>query len=117
MITLEIPEATPSDNATRWAHWCKKAALRKRWAWLVKAAMLEAKVFQAPKYPKAIVTIERHGPRSLDADNARMGAKCLMDSLVAEGLILDDSVAVIGEPVIRQIKSKLKKTVVTIEGL
>jgi hypothetical protein len=117
MIVLQIPEATPSANTTLWAHWRKKHALRKRWAWLVRAAKLEAKVFDAPKYPKATVTIERHSPRMLDADNCRAGTKVLADSLVAEGLILDDSMAVIGEPVIRQIASKTKKTVVTIEGL
>lgn len=117
MIVLTIDEPIPSENQTRWAHWSKKSALRKRWGWLVKAALLNGKVTERPKYARAKVTIERHGARRLDADNARAGAKVLMDSLVAEGLILDDSPAVIGEPEIKQFTGRARKTVVRIEGV
>jgi hypothetical protein len=117
VIVLTIDEPTPSLNVV-WsgAHWAKKVGLRRRWHWLVRAACLNGKVYEKPKYAKATVTIERYGPRLLDADNARGGAKMLCDQLVRQGLLLDDKPAVIGEPIIRQIVSKTeRKTIVRIE--
>lgn len=116
MITLTIDEATPSLNPSIGQHWSHQHKLRKRWHWLVKAALLNAKFFESPRYPKAILTIERHGKRVLDADNARAGMKALTDQLVQQGLLLDDRPAVIGEPTIRQFVSKTERTVVTIEA-
>lgn len=116
MIVLTIDEPTPSLNISIGQHWAHQHKLRKRWHWLVKAALLNAKFFDRPKYAKATLTIERYGARILDSDNARGGAKCLTDQLVQQGLLLDDRPAVIGEPVIRQFVSKTeRKTVVRIE--
>ena len=115
MITLTIDESTPSLNPSIGQHWSYQHKLRKRWHWLVKAALLHAKVYEQPKYPKANLTIERYGQRILDADNCRAGMKALTDQLVRQGLLLDDRPAVIGEPVIRQFVAKLHRTVVTIE--
>jgi hypothetical protein len=117
MIVLTIDEATPSLNPLLGRHWAHKHKTRARWAWLVKAARLNAKVYDQPKYPKARLTIERYGPRVLDADNARGGMKWLTDQLVQQGLLLDDKPEVIGEPEIRQFVSKIERTVVRIEGL
>lgn len=116
MIVLEIPEPTPSGNQLNWSHWSKKSAQRKRWGWLVRAARLEARVFDPPRLARARITIERHGAKKLDADNARQGCKSLLDSLKVEGLILDDTTAVIGEPRIEQHIGKARKTVIRIEA-
>lgn len=115
MIELTIDEATPSLNRSLGQHWSHQHKLRKRWHWLVKAALLDAKFFDTPRYSKATLTIERHGKRILDADNARAGAKALTDQLVQQGLLLDDKPAVIGEPTIRQFVSKTERTIVRIE--
>jgi hypothetical protein len=116
VIVLTIDEATPSVNYAHGHHWSRKLKLRKRWAWLVKAALLNAGVHAPPRLARAKLTIERHGPRSLDADNFRAGTKWLQDSLVSAGIIADDTPAVIGEPTLRQFISKTRKTIVTIEA-
>lgn len=118
MIVLTIPEPTPSLNRMTGTHWSRRQKLRKRWAWLVKAARLHAQAWESPQWARARVEIDRYGPRLLDADNCRAGTKPLMDSLVQEGFISDDSPQVIGEPAIRQILSKTeRKTIVRIEGI
>jgi hypothetical protein len=115
MITLVIDESTPSLNPSIGQHWSYQHKLRARWHWLVKAALLNAKFYDQPKYPKATLTIERYGQRVLDADNCRAGMKALTDQLVRQGLLLDDRPAVIGEPVIRQFVAEPHRTVVRIE--
>lgn len=91
-VTLHIPEATPSVNILHGHHWSRKLRERKKWGWLVKAAVLEAR-FNRPETPpeRVRVRIVRHGARLLDTDNAIAGSKFLIDSLVAEGLARDDS--------------------------
>jgi len=90
VITLTIPEATPSANVTLWAHWAVKARLRKKWAWLVRVAKLNAQI--APEsLLGASVRIDRYGKRQLDHDNFVAGCKSLVDSLVAEKLIAGDN--------------------------
>jgi hypothetical protein len=116
MIVLTIDEPTPSVNYAHGHHWSRKLKLRKRWAWLVKAAMLNAGLHTPPRFARARLTIERYGPRSLDSDNFRAGTKWLQDSLVAEGIITDDTPAVIGEPVLRQFVGKERKTIVRVEA-
>lgn len=116
MIVLTFDEPTPSINVSYGHHWSKKHALKARWRMLVTAARLAAKIYDKPRYPKAKVTIERYGPKVLDADNARAGMKILMDQLVQQGLLLDDNPNVIGEPIVRQIVSRTeRKTIVTVE--
>jgi hypothetical protein len=116
VIHIEIDEATPSLNLLLGTHWARKTETRKRWHWLVRAGLSRASCFERPQYARARVSIERYGPRILDADNCRAGMKFLMDGLKVHGIILDDKPAVIGEPVIRQIVSKTeRKTVVRIE--
>jgi len=116
MIELTIPEATPSLNRMLGQHWAHKHELRKRWAWLVRAALLEAKIFERPRYARATVTIERTAGRKIDFENAMAGTKFLTDSLVQEGFILDDSPEIIGHPVLHQIIDKrLRQTRVRIE--
>ena len=118
MIELTIPEATPSLNRMLGQHWAHKHAMRRRWSWLVRAACMEAKVYERPKYARARLTIERTGSRKLDHENALAGTKFLMDSLVQEGFLLDDSPAVIGAPILRQVIDKhVRQTRVRIEAM
>jgi len=115
MITFEIDEPTPSLNKLLRGHWSKNHKLRSKWSWLVRAGLSNANYFARPQLQKAKITIERYGSRVLDTDNCRGGTKYLTDSLVQHGILLNDTPAVIGEPVIFQMVGKERKTVVRIE--
>ena len=117
MITLTISKATPSGNSFRGVHWSRIHRLRAEWGWLVVEALKRAGVHERPLYAKATLTLERHGSRILDADNARASFKVLIDQLVASGIILDDNPEVIGEPRLLQfqVSPKERKTVIRIE--
>jgi hypothetical protein len=116
VIVLIIDEPSPSLNVTMRGHWSKQHKLRNRWFWLVKAAIRRAQIWIPPKWPKAKIRIERYGPRILDADNFRGGTKFLTDALKQEGIITDDTPAVIGEPELRQIVGKESGTKVFVEA-
>jgi hypothetical protein len=115
LITLTIPEATPSLNRCLGIHWAKRTTQRKRWLWFVRAARLEAKCFPQSPLPKAKVTITRYGRRICDTDNLIGGTKMLTDSLVKEGILANDTPAHI-ELVVTQKVTKTPHTVVTIEA-
>jgi hypothetical protein len=115
MIVLIFDETTPSLNALHGHHFTKKHRLRMRWHWLVKAEVRRQQIWIPPKWSRATIRVERHGPRLLDFDNARAGLKPLIDSLVTEEIITDDTPAVIGEPELKQFVSKERKTVVYVE--
>lgn len=89
-ITLTFPAATPSVNALHGRHWSAKAKERKRWGWLVRAAILNGSG-RVPASERVQVRIVRHGARLLDHDNGVGGCKFLIDALVAEGFAIDDS--------------------------
>lgn len=116
MIILEIPEATPSLNRMLGEHWAKKSAKRKHWAWLVRAARLEAREFPAEPMQRARLTITRHGRRICDRDNLIGGTKILTDCLVREGFFVDDSPAHL-ETIVNQALTKNPRTTVWIEAL
>ena len=99
MLTLDIPEATPSINRFRGEHWTQRHRRRTHWAWLVRCARMDAGVASrecaAPRGSQELirVVVDRWGKRELDQDNFIAGCKELMDALVAEGLLEDDSPA------------------------
>ena len=115
MITLDLPMAVHSLNAMAKMHWAKRNRIRGQWQWLVRAAVLNAKI-RVKRFDPAKVTIERFGPRKLDDDNFRGGAKQLMDSLVAEGFLADDSPEHLVAQYIQHI-SKTARTIVRIEDV
>jgi hypothetical protein len=115
VIEITIDEPTPSLNVLLGHHWTRRKKHRERWHWLTKQALGAAQVWVRPNWTRANLTIDRYGPRMLDADNFRAGTKFLTDSLVQAGIIVNDTPAVIGEPALRQIIGKERKTVVRIE--
>lgn len=122
MIELSIPELLPSLNRMQiGAHWSAWRSEKKRWnQWVLVAKHNQAKLFSQPRYERARIEIDRYCVKDItDHDNATAGLKWLQDSLVAHGLIKDDSVACIGRPEIRQIRCKKgeQKTVVRIYPL
>jgi len=117
MIVLIIAEPTPSLNALLRGHWAKNHRIRQDWRWLTRAAIRRAQIWIPPKWAKAKVRIERYGGRVLDADNFRGGTKFLTDALVQEGIIVNDTPAVIGEPELKQIVGKERGTRVYVEQI
>lgn len=91
MITLAIPEASPSLNEHKWKHWSHHLRLRKHWSMLVLIAKNEARVTNQAPLDKVRVKIIREGHRKLDHDNFVGGLKSLIDSLREQRLIVDDS--------------------------
>jgi Holliday junction resolvase RusA-like endonuclease len=119
MIELNIPKATPSINVMFGQHWAARAKSRKEWRWLVRAARLDAKLFLAQPIPKARVTITRHGRRVLDTDNLYGGQKILIDCLVREGILENDTPENV-ELIVKQLvvnATRLTRTTVQIEAL
>jgi hypothetical protein len=117
VMTLVIPVPTPSVNAIHGHHWRRKHKEKALWLWLVKEARLQARIYEtdAP-LERARLTVERWGPRELDDDNFRAGAKWLIDSLVQEGFIVDDKPSCIGTPTYIQHLGQPYRTVVKIES-
>ncbi len=115
MITLTIPRATPSGNATHHKHWRASYDQKQLWTHEIWVALVQAMAGRGlPLEPpqKAQVTITRYG-RILDIDNAYAGLKSILDSLKAHRLIADDDAGHL------QLKFRQEKgtprTVITIE--
>ena len=90
MITLTIPEPTPSQNNFQWAHWSKIRQAKKRWGWLILHAANVAGA-QRQNLERAKVTVTRTGARMLDYDNLVAGCKStVIDNLVLQGYIAGD---------------------------
>lgn len=89
-VVLTIDEIAPSLNRTKGQHWIRYRKLRKRWDWLIGAAMLEGGI--VPKrFALASVHILRQTSRLCDPDSLVGCHKCVIDSLRANSLIEDDS--------------------------
>lgn len=88
-FTLRIPEPSPSLNKYAYSHWRVRHADKKRWSSMLAIAAGLAGATLATG--KRRLTIERHGKRRLDPDNAIGGAKsCVIDNLRAMKLLIDD---------------------------
>src|SRR6185312_3286994 len=125
-LVLEIDEPTPSRNRTHGAHWSRNHAMRKRWAWLVRGALCEARraaergdpLLTLGLWPlkHATVRVVRHGPRLLDPEHATAGLKWLPDQLVTERVLTDDKPAHLTLAPVEQYLSKPYRTIVVVES-
>lgn len=120
MITLTIPELSPSLNKTlRLGHWSQHHKHRRHWAMLVLVAKSEARIWAVPLLKRAKVIIERRGGRVMDQDNLVGGAKAIVDSLKDCGFIVDDKPKNV-ELDVRQYpggKDATKQTIIRIEAV
>lgn len=108
MYTLEfqINALTASPNTYLGSHWRVRSRHADKWKRLVWQKVWHLKPAEPLK--KAAIELERWSPRKMDADNARSSFKPVVDALVKWGVLADDSVAVIGEPKVTQMKSSMK---------
>ena len=88
---LTIPLSVPSLNKVfRW-HWAKKLRLRKTYQIYIRSAMNKLKYRKTKKKEAFELVITTTVKRKYDYDNLVGGAKILVDALVREGFIYDDS--------------------------
>lgn len=90
VITLVIPEASPSPNEYNGKHWSKYHRLRKHWSMLILVAKTEARVPYRDPWEKVLVRYIREGRKVLDEENLKGGTKMITDSLREQRLIFND---------------------------
>lgn len=102
VLTLDIPEATPSNNVIKGMHFRVYQKLRRSWQMLVLGALQSGTERPAHAIERCHIAFERHSSGGgLDWDNAFGGLKPLLDCLVMPssknpdglGLIVDDGPA------------------------
>lgn len=102
----------PKILANARMHWSVKAKENEKWKRLVCKAVLneqERAARQFKKLTRAKVTITRFSSTEPDFDNLVSAGKSLLDGLKEAGVILDDKVSVIGQPVFLWEKCKPKE--------
>lgn len=121
--TLDIPEATPSNNVIKGMHFQTYKTLRRRW----QVAVFVAINGRRPKIPldQAFLVVTREcAGEGLDWDNAYGGLKPLLDCLVVAseknpdglGLIKDDSPKHMPyPPFVKQLPAKKKSSRTRVE--
>ena len=92
-ITLTIPFAVHSQNREHGRHWATKHRNGADYQLAIRAELNRQGLFNGalPKPGRAKVCILRYGPRTLDVGNLIGGCKGLIDAMVREGLLRDDS--------------------------
>lgn len=116
MITLKIPEPSPSLNDLLGrCHWSSYQKARKYWSWLILEAKVNAKIATPTRYEKVTVTVHRYGKsRPLDEDNLYGGCKVILDGLKDVGLILDDSPSHVTLQVCQTVGEPPPRTIITL---
>lgn len=120
-ISFSIGEVTPSNRALLRMHWSKQRRLNKDWHYLIlmaksaweaasKATMLDAKTKR-----KVIIHSYRHS--KTDPENVWGGTKPLLDALVTNKLLVDDSPDWIELDVYGKVDRKNKRTTISICGI
>jgi Holliday junction resolvase RusA-like endonuclease len=97
-------------------HWTRDYRLKKRWATLVQWAKFELPRRPQAPLERARVLVTRYSPGSMDIDNLYGSVKHLLDALIVNGFIVDDSAKHI-ELQVKQVKDNRKRTFVMIEPL
>lgn len=86
-----MPRLTPSLNKLIRLHWRERQKLQQAWDWEVKVAMRETYQEITFDHPKRNVRIISYRKRISDEDNFVGGLKPLIDALVHNHLLVDDS--------------------------
>ncbi len=98
-LDFKIFQLPASGNTFIHMHWAKKGRYSTKWHNLVYFETIG----KTPKKPleKCTIRIERYSARiQIDADNFITGSKPLFDGIKRAGIIMDDSLKVIGVPIV-----------------
>jgi hypothetical protein len=102
-LFFTLPFALPSLNVRDRQHWATRGRQKKRLAQEVMAAIGGPRHYPRPPFASARVTVWRHSPGALDADNLAASCKPLLDVLCSAsprhpgglGIIQDDAPGVL----------------------
>ena len=90
-MKITIPELTPSSNRVYRMHWSKQRKLSKDWAWLVRIYLEKAEGELPDNSLPQRVHIKSYRVSLCDKDRFIGGLFGLIDGLVKNNLIFDDS--------------------------
>lgn len=90
-LHLVMPRLTPSLNKLIRLHWRDRQKLIITWDWEVKAAIRETYEEITFEHPQRKVRIISYRKRIMDEDNFIGGLKPMVDALVLNHLLVDDS--------------------------
>lgn len=107
-IRLEIPLLPKMPNSLLGAHWRTRSGHAAKWRKIIADELL-ALGWRGKPMGNAMVTLVRHSSVQPDSDGLRGSFKSVLDALVRGGVLVDDTPAVIGEPVCRWEKASPKK--------
>ena len=91
MLKLELPMKILSRNVLDRQHWAVKRKEKQHWCLLVRNQMRLNKVRFTKEKEKHSIEIISYRSRKLDYDNLVGGCKQLIDAMIEEGYIWDDS--------------------------
>lgn len=91
-MTITIPDTPPSNNLYMGNshNFNDYREMKERWHWLIKAALLKVKKPSVP-YERALVEITYYFKKRGRRDPDNFSGKMLLDPLVREGVLKDDS--------------------------
>lgn len=112
VLEFKIDDIPESPNKLLGRHWTIRKRHADKWHRLVWSKVW----FVKPPVPleKAKVTLTRYSTGKLDADNLRSSFKAVVDGLVKWGVIVDDNMDVIGEPIVKQEPTSRGKKCITV---
>ena len=113
---LEIRKKIKSNNVLLRSHWSTRRTDKKEYALLVRSQMRLKKIVCAKEKEKYIIMIISYRKRLLDKDNLYGGCKQLIDAIIDEGLIYDDSPKYLDLKV-EQFKAKEDHTMIIRKGI
>ena len=103
MSSFFIPYLPAGLNVLLRKHWTRRSQERDTVAGYVWNAVREAGI-KRPRLPVRIIFERFYASRALDPDNAAASAKYVLDALVREQILPDDTPAVIEEFTVKQTK-------------
>jgi hypothetical protein len=90
-VHFTLPMATPSQNEYQRWHWARRGKYRDACRLLIRAQVNRMSIPQRSAPVRAVVRFIRMGARLIDFGNLAGGTKAVLDSLVLERVIHDDS--------------------------
>lgn len=90
-VYLILPMAPASLNLLLRMHWAQRRKVNALWTRAIWAELCQFKLGRRIAFAQAKVEIERRSPKLLDADNLHGACKPVLDALVVNGVVEDDS--------------------------
>lgn len=91
MEKIELDYLVPSGNSLLREHWANRQRRKITLQWLIRKQMMDNRIVSVFKPTICKLQLIVFRKRLLDYDNLVSGCKSLLDALVCEGFIVDDS--------------------------